>query len=157
LDLGLLNLGFLLGLGAAAPLGPVNVEIARRTLRAGFPTGFALGCGAVSVDVLYAVLSSQGLKRLLDRPEVLTALGIGGVGMLLYLAVACFRGAWRAMRANPLAEGPPQDAAAAARRRPVRAAYVTGVLMTLPEPDDDRVLVRRGAGDRGANNRRTNP
>ena len=31
----LLGNGLLLGLGAAAPIGPVNVEIARRTLRHG--------------------------------------------------------------------------------------------------------------------------
>ena len=134
MDLGLLKLGILLGLGAAAPLGPVNVEIARRTLRAGFLTGFALGCGAVSVDVLYAVLSSQGLKRMLDRPAVLTALGFAGVGLLLYLAAACFRGAWRALRADPLAANPAKDAATVARRQSVRGAYVTGVLMTLLNP-----------------------
>ena len=39
--------GILLGWGVAVPLGPVNVEIARRTLRRGFRAGFFLGMGAV--------------------------------------------------------------------------------------------------------------
>ena len=32
---------FLLGLGAAAPIGPVNLEIIRRNLQHGFATGFS--------------------------------------------------------------------------------------------------------------------
>ena len=41
-----LSRGILLGWGVAVPLGPVNVEIARRTLRGGFRAGFFLGMGA---------------------------------------------------------------------------------------------------------------
>ena len=33
--------GVLIGLGAAVPIGPVNVEIARRTLRSGWAAGVA--------------------------------------------------------------------------------------------------------------------
>jgi L-lysine exporter family protein LysE/ArgO len=132
-DVSLLELGIVLGLGAAAPLGPVNVEIARRTLRSGFPTGFALGCGAVSVDVLYAVLSSQGLKRVLHQPAVLKGLGLAGVVLLLYLAAMCFRGVWLVMRAGAV-DTLAQDDARAKPRAAVHTAYVTGVLMTLLNP-----------------------
>jgi L-lysine exporter family protein LysE/ArgO len=123
----MLEFGILLGIGAAAPIGPVNVEIARRTLRGGFRAGFALGCGAVSVDVFYAIVASQGLKRVLDRPAIAMALGVGGAAMLLYLAAMCLRGAWRAMKTDPLAaaDAPPHSA---------RGAYVTGLLMTLLNP-----------------------
>jgi L-lysine exporter family protein LysE/ArgO len=123
----------LLGIGAAAPIGPVNVEIARRTLHGGFRPGFALGCGAVSVDVLYAILSSQGIKRVIDRPGVVTVLGVGGVGMLLYLAALSFRGAWRATRTDPLACEPTATRRDGATRR-MRGAYAAGVLMTLLNP-----------------------
>jgi L-lysine exporter family protein LysE/ArgO len=111
----------------------VNVEIARRTLRGGFRPGFALGCGAVSVDVLYAILSSQGLKRVIDRPAVMPVLGVAGVGMLLYLAAMSFRGANRALKADPLAAGAEENGAAPTQHG-VRGAYVTGVLMTLLNP-----------------------
>ena len=74
--------GLALGLGAAVPIGPVNVEIARRVLRNGFRNGFALGCGAVSIDVSYAVLSSLGLRPVLNRPALLWPLTIGGIGLL---------------------------------------------------------------------------
>jgi L-lysine exporter family protein LysE/ArgO len=115
------------GVGAAAPIGPVNVEIARRTLRGGFRAGFALGCGAVSVDVFYAILSSQGLKRVVARPGVVATLGVAGAAMLLYLAGMSFRAAWRARKADPIETG-------SQRRETVRGAYVTGVLMTLLNP-----------------------
>ena len=127
----LLKFGILLGIGAAAPIGPVNVEIARRTLRGGFMAGFAIGCGAVSVDVLYAVLASQGLKRVLDRPAVALTLGALGSAVLLYLATMCLRAACRALKVDPLAA---ESTAAAPPRSSARNAYVTGVLMTLFNP-----------------------
>src|SRR5687768_15945486 len=127
MDFGLLKLGILLGVGAAAPIGPVNVEIARRTLRHGFAAGFALGGGAVSVDVLFAVLSSQGLKRVLDRPAVATGFAVCGAVLLLMLAALCFRGAWRAMKTDPL----DRNVADVQPRASLRGAYLTAVLLTL--------------------------
>jgi L-lysine exporter family protein LysE/ArgO len=120
----------LLGIGAAAPIGPVNVEIARRTLRGGFPAGFALGCGAVSVDVFYAILSSQGVKRLVDHTGFMKTLGYAGAAMLLWLGVMSLRAAWRATTTDPIVEAelhPPPRVAA-------RNAYLTGVLLTLLNP-----------------------
>lgn len=136
MDLALLKLGIVLGIGAAAPIGPVNVEIARRTLRGGFGQGFALGCGAVSVDVLYATFSSLGLGRVLDRPAVLWTVAVGGIVFLVYLAALCFRAAGRALKADPI--GAPeggvvletQPGGGAAARR----AYTAGLLMTLLNP-----------------------
>src|SRR5438067_13866243 len=81
----------ILGLGAAAPIGPVNVEIARRTLRGGFRAGFALGCGAVTVDVTYAVLASFSLRPVLSRPWLLNVIGIAGAALLAYLGISCLR------------------------------------------------------------------
>jgi L-lysine exporter family protein LysE/ArgO len=126
----LLRRGILLGLGAAAPIGPVNVEIARRTLRGGFRPGFALGCGAVTVDVFYAALSSVSLREVINRPAVQRPVGIAAILILFYLAFLCFRGAirtWRT-RTDPLAplSTPPA--------RAVRGAYLTGFFMTLLNP-----------------------
>lgn len=119
--------GIVLGLGAAVPIGPVNVEIARRTLRQGFAAGFALGCGAVSVDVTYAVLTSLSLGRALNRPAVLWPTAILGTAFLLYLAFLSFRGAWRDWRADPLNGATPPF-------QGHRGGYLTGVAMTLLNP-----------------------
>lgn len=131
LDPLLLRRGVLLGLGAAMPIGPVNVEIARRTLRGGFLPGFALGCGAVTVDVLYAGLSSLSFREVLNRPAVLGPVRVAAILLLSYLAFLCFRGAvrtWRS-RGDPLAPAP-----APPTGRAVRGAYLTGFLMTLLNP-----------------------
>jgi L-lysine exporter family protein LysE/ArgO len=117
--------GVLLGLGAAAPIGPVNVEIARRCLRFGFRAGFLLGCGAVTIDVTYAILTSLGVRPLLGRPRVMATLGIAGAAVLVYLGVMCFVSAarqWRAAADNG-------DTA-----KPTQRHYVTGLAMTSLNP-----------------------
>ena len=132
--------GLLLGLGAAAPIGPVNVEIARRTLRGGFWRGFALGCGAVTVDVLYAVVTGLSLQRFFDRPAVVVPLTVAGILLLLYLAFLSLRAALRDLRADPLDPLDPLDPVVAAAtpspspRSSAHGAYLTGVLMTLLNP-----------------------
>ena len=78
MSLGLLLLnGIGLGLGAAAPVGPVNVEIARRTIRLGRRAGLALGWAGV-----------RGLLRI--RPDYLARMGDIGVNwpVLAFVAAA---------------------------------------------------------------------
>jgi threonine/homoserine/homoserine lactone efflux protein len=134
ITLTLLGQGVILGLGAAVPIGPVNVQVARRALREGFSSGFALGCGAVTVDVIYAVVSSLSFAALLSKLLVARVVSIIGVILLLYLAGMCFRAAWQALGVDPIEattlEGSPQ----ALPRRSSMSAYLTGFLMTLLNP-----------------------
>jgi L-lysine exporter family protein LysE/ArgO len=123
--------GVALGLGAAVPIGPVNVQIARQALRRGFVAGFALGCGAVTVDVFYAVLTAVGIQRLADNRAIEWSLRVGGIFLLTYLGVMCLRGERVAWRADPVTTtlDPATTPDAGAGR-----AYVTGLLMTLLNP-----------------------
>lgn len=136
----LLAKGTLLGLGAAVPIGPVNVEIARRTLRQGFVFGLAIGSGAVTVDVVYAIVASVGWAPLIGHAWVTYLLGTAGVLLLLYLAAICFRGVFAAMRATGAGDrfGGVRfggDGAAAIGAGPsIRSTYVTGLLMTFFNP-----------------------
>ena len=127
-SLGILLNGVLLGLGAAVPIGPVNVEIARRTLRGGFARGFVLGCGAVTVDVTYAILTSFGFAWLLNRTVFYWPFTIGGVIVLTYLGVMCWIGAIKAANSRAESEksfAPPPS---------LGGGYITGLLMTLLNP-----------------------
>lgn len=143
--------GVLIGLGAAVPIGPVNVEMARRTLRGGFLAGAALGAGAVSVDVAYATLTSLSVGRFLDRPAVSVPLAVGSVLLLGYLGYSCLRAAWGVRTGPPIAttewpaaDGPvlnyqsvpPPPPPAPLPRPPAQPgkAYATGLVMTLVNP-----------------------
>ena len=120
--------GIALGLGAAVPIGPVNVEIARRTLRGGFFAGAVFGCGAVTVDMAYAVVSSLGVRPLLGNRPVMLALSVAGIGLLIYLGVMSLRAAWQSRTSDPqaiLSAVPPPS---------LHGGYVTGLLMTLLNP-----------------------
>ena len=116
--------GILLGLGAAAPIGPVNVEIARRSIRAGWPAGFLLGLGAVTVDVSYIILLGLGFQPLLRFPGLKIILAIGGVLLLGYLGIMSLRSARRDYH-----RGLPEDG-----NQPVRRNYLTGLAMTSLNP-----------------------
>ncbi len=124
--------GGLLGLGAAAPIGPVNVELARRTLHRGFRAGFALGCGAVSVDVCYAVLSSLALHPAQNHPAVLRLLGWCCGLFLGWLGFMSLRSAWSTAR-EPAAPTLAQPAATS-RWTHHAGHYLTGVAMTSLNP-----------------------
>jgi L-lysine exporter family protein LysE/ArgO len=131
--------GVALGLGAAVPIGPVNVQIARHVLRGGFVSGFALGCGAVSVDVFYAVTAGEGVRRLALSDALQAALGAAGATLLAYLGVMCLRGEREAWRSDPIGAAVPTDAGATAGGAAVRGAtvgrpYIAGLLMTLLNP-----------------------
>src|SRR5439155_16821387 len=120
--------GVALGLGAAVPIGPVNVQIARRALRGGFGAGFVLGCGAVTVDVTYAVLCSLGLGRAARLPGVEWSVRIAGTVLLTYLGVLCLRGERQAWRFDPIADN------SIAPRGAARSAYLTGLMLTFFNP-----------------------
>jgi L-lysine exporter family protein LysE/ArgO len=122
----LLTNGLLLGLGAAAPIGPVNVEIARRTLRHGPAAGMLLGCGAVTVDVSYAVLTSATVIQILQYPKVTTALTLAAALFLSYLAYLCFKSAAKGHEINP-DPAPPT-------RGDLARHYTTGLFMTALNP-----------------------
>lgn len=123
--LGALGKGIALGLGIAVPIGPINLEIARRTLRGGFISGLAMGCGAATVDITYAILSSVGLRWLLNERWILRGMGFAGGLLLIYLGLMSLRGALHPPRTV--------DDAAPPTHRP-HTHYLTGLLMTCLSP-----------------------
>jgi L-lysine exporter family protein LysE/ArgO len=120
--------GILFGLGAAAPIGPVNVEIARRSIRFGVAGGFFLGCGAVTIDVLYCVLASLGVRLFAGHPGVLRGVMLVGAGFLAYLGIEALRSARKQTLTHVLAEEVPSTAPG-----PV-GHYLTGLAMTAVNP-----------------------
>ena len=81
--------GFLLGLGAAVPLGPINILIMNESIKK-YKNGVVIGLGAMSVDVMYLLLISFGLVTFVNQPIILSTLSILGGLFLIYLSYIIF-------------------------------------------------------------------
>ncbi|WP_241856069.1 LysE family translocator [Sulfurimonas lithotrophica] len=82
--------GFLLGLGAAVPLGPINILIMNEAVKR-YKNGVLIGLGAMSADMLYLLFIVFGLISFVNQPIVLDALSIFGGSFLIYLAYLIFK------------------------------------------------------------------
>jgi threonine/homoserine/homoserine lactone efflux protein len=83
--------GLIIGFVIAAPVGPIGVLCARRTLLHGRRAGFFSGMGAATADAIYGFIAAFGLTFisafLVDHQFFLRL--VGG-GLLLYLGVKAF-------------------------------------------------------------------
>lgn len=108
MDFGIVASGAAIGIAVAAPIGPVNLIVIRRTLRFGTLTGFISGLGAAMGDGVFATIAAFGLTAAMDFvlrfSESLQL--VGGI-FLLVLGV-------RTMFAHPhIHEGPPENVSSA--------------------------------------------
>lgn len=84
IDFGLVANGIAIGLAVAAPIGPVNLIVIRRTLRYGQLNGFLSGAGAATGDAIFAAIAAFGLTAAIDlviRYETILQI-VGGVFLL---------------------------------------------------------------------------
>jgi threonine/homoserine/homoserine lactone efflux protein len=119
--------GFLLGWSVAWPPGPINAEMIRRGLAAGFRPAAAVGFGACSGDALWAILVMAGVG-LLVGPATRFGLGIASALLLLVLAGLFLSAAWRAWRSREADEEAPSQIVAS------RRGYLLGFGMALTSP-----------------------
>ena len=76
--------GFLIGVLASAPMGPVGILTVQRTLNKGQWEGFATGVGASVSDILYAIITGYFMYLVVDIIEdPITALWIKVIGSVL--------------------------------------------------------------------------
>ena len=80
-------IGLLLGLGAAMPIGPVNLEIIRRNVQYGLWAGLLLGMGAVLSDLTYIIALSYSFIALLQNPHTLHIIGVLGSMIIGYFGI----------------------------------------------------------------------
>jgi threonine/homoserine/homoserine lactone efflux protein len=66
LDFGVVASGVAIGLAVAAPIGPVNLVVIRRTLRFGKLNGFISGTGAAAGDGVFAAMAAFGMTAAID-------------------------------------------------------------------------------------------
>ena len=83
--------GMAIGLGIAAPVGPIGILCIRRTLSQGAWSGFVSGLGAATADAAYGCVAGFGLTAVsgfLVRRRLW--LGIVGGVFLCYLGIRAF-------------------------------------------------------------------
>lgn len=118
--------GYILGLMAAAPIGPVNIEMIRRGLRVGFWAPFCIGLGAVTADFVYVTLASLGFSSLFSHIAVMRgSLMLLGAALLSFLGIVAIREA-----RHPVlpVENPAEQPLGKARY------YLLGLLLCLANP-----------------------
>lgn len=86
--------GLVIGLVAAAPIGPVNVIVIQRSLQRGVASAMALGLGAALGDALFAAGAGFGLQALLTLVNVHSdAIRVAGGLIMIGFGVAVWRSA----------------------------------------------------------------
>jgi threonine/homoserine/homoserine lactone efflux protein len=123
----LIGPGIMIGLIAAAPIGPVNLICIRRTLQYGSLNGFVSGLGAALGDGLFAIITGFGLTAIAQLLEGLsTTLKLAGgillvcFGLYTYFATPA--------HIDPKAEAKEQGASTLAR------AMVSTFALTMTNP-----------------------
>lgn len=66
MEFGLVANGVAIGMAVAAPIGPVNLIVIRRSLRLGGLIGFLSGLGAACGDAIFAAIAGFGLTAAMD-------------------------------------------------------------------------------------------
>jgi len=81
---------FAMGFLAAIPSGPVQVEVARRSINGYLTSSIAVIAGAFIADALYGVIALFGLAPFLNNEIVRAFFWLGGAVFLVFLAVLIF-------------------------------------------------------------------
>jgi len=77
--------GFGIGLLVALQVGPIFLLCARTSARFGFRPGAAIGMGAATIDLVYAVLGALGASLLLQAAPLRLTLGLVGAAVLIWI------------------------------------------------------------------------
>jgi threonine/homoserine/homoserine lactone efflux protein len=113
--------GLIAGMAIAAPVGPINVLTASRTLSKGRVSGLLSGLGAATADAFYGGIAAFSITLVIDflLREQFWIRVIGGI-LLVTIGVIYFR-------------KPPQSFKQE-EREPAHSDYVSTFLLTLTNP-----------------------
>ncbi|WP_277640665.1 LysE family translocator [Wolinella succinogenes] len=113
--------GILLGLGAAVPLGPINVLIMNTALSSA-RSAFGVGFGAMLADLTYLGVVLLGFHLFLESPLIQEILSLLGGAFLLYLSLLLYRGRNQSIQER------------SQKHHPFFKSLAKGYLLTLSNP-----------------------
>ena len=103
--------GFLVGVCASAPIGPIAILVVQKSLSKGHKAGFVSGLGASVVDTLYAFIAIFALafaQKFIDDHKTLILIAGGLVLAILGVSMA-FSDPFRKMKADGESSVSPKD------------------------------------------------
>ena len=117
--------GFLLGLGAAVPIGPINILIMTNAIK-NYKNAVSIGFGAMSADITYLALILLGLFTFVKNETFQMILGVFGSLFLTYIAYLIFKNRNEKIELDPtkIKDG----------HTKVVANYIKGYSLTLLNP-----------------------
>lgn len=103
--------GFLVGMCASAPVGPIAILVVQKSLSKGHKAGFVSGLGASVVDTLYAFIAIFALalaQKLIDAHQNIILL-VGGAVLAAVGVSMAFSDPFRKMKADGDSSVSPKD------------------------------------------------
>ena len=103
--------GFLVGMCASAPIGPIAILVVQKSLSKGHKAGFVSGLGASVVDTLYASIAIFALafaQRFIDEHQTIILIAGGVILAALGLSMA-FADPFRRMKTDGESSVSPKD------------------------------------------------
>ncbi len=103
--------GFLVGVCASAPVGPIAILVIQKSLSKGHKAGFVSGLGASVVDTMYAFIAIFALafaQQLIEKHQNLILL-VGGVVLAVVGLTMAFSNPFRKMKADGESSVSPKD------------------------------------------------
>ncbi len=103
--------GFLVGVCASAPVGPIAILVIQKSLSKGHKAGFVTGLGASVVDTLYAFIAIFALamaQKLIEEHHNLILL-VGGAVLMIVGVSMVFSDPFRKMKAGEASSVSPKD------------------------------------------------
>lgn len=103
--------GFLVGMCASAPIGPIAILVVQKSLSKGHKAGFVSGLGASVVDTFYAFIAIFALafaQKLIDTHQNLILL-VGGVVLSIVGITMAFSNPFRRMKSDGESSVSPKD------------------------------------------------
>ncbi|MCI1640051.1 MAG: LysE family translocator [Bacteroidales bacterium] len=94
--------GFVIGICASAPIGPIAIFVIQQSLSYGHKTGFVTGLGATFVDTLFAIIAIFALavaQEFVSMHRELILI-VGGIVVALLGCSMAFRDPFRRMKAD---------------------------------------------------------
>jgi threonine/homoserine/homoserine lactone efflux protein len=126
---------YLTGWVVAAPIGPVNLEIVRRSLGRRLLDGFMVGLGATCLDACYLLIFTAGFGAALNHlPWLRMALFLAGGALLVALGSLALWEAWGCLQGRDLLAQEVPRARSAQWRESLPGHFGLGFLMCATNP-----------------------